>query len=170
MSINAILLSSIALNILFIFSFTVKRNISEKVDPNDLTLFKKRKQFFTKNEKEFFIVLKEVGDSLNLVIFPKPRLADIFLATGLGEKRLRMLNKIQHRHVDYLLCDSKNFTPLLAVELDDSTHDTEKSQKKDKFKDELFKHAKLPLYRQKVFRSYDSDGLRTVLIKYLKSI
>lgn len=160
MNLTSLLIISIALNIFFIASFFVKNEPQEKVISDDLKLFSKRKRFFTNNEQKFFVELYAVAHSLGFVVFPKPRLADIFVATGQGERRLRMLNKIQHRHVDYLLCDTKNFKPTIAVELDDSTHDTDKSKKKDKFKDDLFEHAGLPLLRQKVKWSYNRDELR----------
>lgn len=157
------LIISIALNIFFIASFFVSKDSQEKVDRDELQLFKKRGQFFTKNEREFFNVLKVSAENLGLIVFPKPRLADIFLATGRGEKRLRTLAKIQHRHVDYLLCDIKKFSPIIAIELDDSTHDTEKSKKKDKFKDELFAHAGVPLLRIKVTKSYNPELLKDAI-------
>jgi hypothetical protein len=54
-------------------------------------------------------------------------------------------NKIDRKHVDYLLCDPQTVRPLLGVELDDGNHQRSDRQKRDSFVDQVFTAAGLPL-------------------------
>ncbi|MCA9023360.1 MAG: DUF2726 domain-containing protein, partial [Planctomycetaceae bacterium] len=49
----------------------------------------------------------------------KVNLSDIFYVSRPNEN-LAYRNKIDRKHVDFLLCDTKNMQPLLGIELDDS--------------------------------------------------
>lgn len=51
------------------------------------------------------------------------------------------------RHVDFLLCDPYTLRPRLAIELDDHSHLSPKGQADDRFKNDLFAAAGLPLLR-----------------------
>jgi very-short-patch-repair endonuclease len=144
--------------------FSNKKNIKAKKNPS----FQRKRYFFSNNEKEFFYTMLEVAELLGALLFAKPRLADIILPTSTGERRLRMLNKIQHRHVDFLLCDKKYLSPVAVIELDDPTHETDKSIKKDEFKDKLFFEAGLPIYRQKLQKDYNSKKIAAEIYSMVK--
>jgi hypothetical protein len=53
--------------------------------------------------------------------------------------------------------------PLLAVELDDASHRTEKTKQRDAFVDNVFAAAKLPLVRVPAARGYVTDELREMV-------
>lgn len=65
-------------------------------------------------------------------------------------------NKIAQRHLDFLVCDAVTMKPLLGIELDDSSHQQNSRQERDKFIDEIFQAARLPLLRFPVQREYNA--------------
>lgn len=82
-----------------------------------------------------------------VVIFPKIRLADIFDVDKFLKNDRSYLYKIAYKHVDYLICDENTFSPICAVELDDFYHERQEKKERDAFVNELFKNAKLKLFR-----------------------
>jgi len=57
---------------------------------------------------------------------------------------------MQCKHIDFVLCDRKYSEPLLAIELDDSSHKLYDHQESDEVKDHVCAEAGLPLLRVKV--------------------
>jgi len=70
------------------------------------------------------------------------------------------INRIDRKHVDFVVCDAATMQPLLAIELDDSSHNSAKARETDAFKDEVFKAAGLPLLRVPAGYSYQSRDLQ----------
>lgn len=68
-------------------------------------------------------------------------------------------NKINLKHVDFLICDDETLKPLLGIELDDSTHERKDGQLRDQFVDQVFETANLPLIHIKVKRDYAISDL-----------
>ena len=124
-------------------------------------------EFISAAELNFFFNLKAVvGDSFQL--FSKVRLGDLFYAkTGEFGKNRGYTNKINQKHVDFLLCDSKTLKPILGIELDDKSHQVAKRQERDDFIDHVFEAAKLPLMHISVQRSYSQSELKSKLSVYL---
>ncbi len=56
---------------------------------------------------------------------------------------------INEKSVDFLLCDRFNLRPLLAIELDDPTHELPNRKKRDVEVERILKTAKFPLLRLK---------------------
>jgi hypothetical protein len=72
-------------------------------------------------------------------------------------------NKIDRKHVDFLLCEPKTFKLLLGVELDDASHQRAKRVARDRFVDEVFERAGLPLLRVLAKRNYDPESLSRMI-------
>jgi hypothetical protein len=126
-------------------------------------------EFISAAELNFFFNLKAVvGDSAH--IFSKVKLSDLFYAkTGDFGKNRSYTNKIDRKHVDFLLCDSKTLKPILGVELDDKSHQRADRQERDDFVNHLFEAAKLPLLHVSVQRGYSQNELKAKLSTYLSS-
>jgi very-short-patch-repair endonuclease len=121
--------------------------------------YRKKDYLLSKAEKSFYHVLQNcLNDSY--VIFPKVRLSDIFFVTC-KEKYQSYFNKISSKHIDFLICNKQNLTPLAAIELDDSSHANKKEG--DNFKDNLFLSAGLPLYRIKASYNYNPAQIKETL-------
>jgi very-short-patch-repair endonuclease len=118
-----------------------------------------RKDFLlTKGERAFFDVLQNAVGG-RMLIFSKVRIADlVFLPKG-TEKRQTHLNRVQSKHVDFVLCDLKSIRPMLAIELDDASHDRADRVARDEFVDDVMTAAGLPMLHVKVRASYNATEL-----------
>lgn len=98
------------------------------------------------------------------IIFVKVSLGDLFYAQ-IGEFRHNQTyrNKIDRKHVDFLLCDPQTIHPILGIELDDKSHQRADRQARDRFVDEVFAAAKLPLAHVAVKQGYPVEKLTQYL-------
>jgi hypothetical protein len=121
--------------------------------------YKLRDDFLSPAEKSFYLTLKSCVSEWADVC-PKVNLGDVFYATckNFGERQ-SYTNKINRKHVDFLLCDKKTALPLLGVELDDKSYDQSKIQERDHFVETVFEKAGLPLERVNVKISYNPKEL-----------
>lgn len=124
-------------------------------------------EFISPAELNFFFNLKSVvGDSAQ--IFSKVKLSDLFFAkTGDFGKNRSYNNRIDRKHVDFLLCDPKTLKPVLGIELDDKSHQRVDRQERDDFVNHVFEAANLPLIHISVQRSYSQSELKSKLSAYL---
>jgi len=115
--------------------------------------YRKRESLFTYREREFYkALMEEVGNEYQ--VFAKVRLGDfVFLANEPADKKYHR-NQIQCKHVDFLLCNKVSHQPLMAIELDDSSHDKYDRRESDQFKSRLFSEVGLRLLRIQVQQSY----------------
>lgn len=124
-------------------------------------------EFASPAELNFFFNLKAVvGDSAQ--IFSKVKLSDLFYAkTGDFGKNRSYTNKIDRKHIDFLLCDPKTLKPILGIELDDKSHQRADRQERDDFVNHVFEAAKLPLMHISVQRGYSQSELKSKLSVYI---
>ena len=128
---------------------------------NEARLPYHRKDYLlSKAEKSFFGVLNQaVGQEYWL--FVKVRVADLLWLPKETESRQSHFNRIQSKHIDFLLCDLENVRPLLAIELDDSSHGSVKRQSRDVFVNEALKAAGFPLLRVAAKAGYSVNELKS---------
>ena len=62
--------------------------------------------------------------------------------------------------VDYVLCEKTTFKPVYAVELDDSTHNRNDRQERDREVERIFEGTDLKLVRFRSYREPTNDELR----------
>lgn len=135
----------------------VQNNESFKIE--EKLPYKKKKYLLSKAENSFYGVLENAIEGEGLYICPKVRLADIIYVTD-KENRQKHFNKIQSKHIDFLLCDKKFLNPVLAIELDDSSHNKGSRIERDKFVDEALEAAGLPILRVKASYSYSPNYIK----------
>jgi hypothetical protein len=126
-----------------------------------------RDHFLSPAEHSFFMVLKSaVCDSALISI--KVGLGDLFyVKSSDGSKHRTYTNKIDRKHVDFLLCDPKTIHPIAGIELDDKSHQRSDRQTRDEFVENVFPAANLPLIRIPVRHSYSVTELQSLLKPYL---
>ena len=107
------------------------------------------KHMLTKREYKFYIYLKRAADSSHCLICPKVGLKDL-MEVSVSHDYMKYFRLISQKHVDFVICD-KELNILFAIELDDSSHDTESARRRDKFKNNAFKAAGIPLKRIRDF-------------------
>lgn len=129
--------------------------------------FRLRDDFLSPAESSFYQVLNGVvGD--RTTVFAKVNLADLFfVASGDHRKNRAIANRIDRKHVDFLLCHPKTMRPLAGVELDDKSHERTDRKTRDKLVEEVFANAGLPLLRLPVKTSYVRAELEQVFTAYL---
>src|SRR5207245_3737724 len=122
-----------------------------------------RRQFLSAAERSFFgVLVQAVSDEY--LVFAKVRVADL-LRVRPGEREPQAhLNRIIAKHVDFVLCDRESIAPVLAIELDDSSHSERNRPERDKFLDDAFSGAELSLVRVPARRTYDPAGLRAEIL------
>lgn len=127
--------------------------------------YKLQEYFLSYVEASFYRQLKAVIAD-RAVIFAKVRLWDIFYIPLLKKDR-NAKRILGGRHVDFLLCHPHSLNPVVAIELDDSSHQRPERQERDKEVDRVFEAAGLPLLHIGVERKYDPDELLHLLDPYL---
>lgn len=95
-----------------------------------------KKWLFSYNEKDAYNKLKAIAEPLGLTVFAKVRLLDLLEPVKGNPKYKTYFYKIQAKHVDFVLCDSK-LVARYIIELDDSSHDTKARKERDAFVDEV---------------------------------
>jgi len=121
--------------------------------------FHLRDDFLSPAEANFYQVLRLVTGQ-QVVALAKVNLNDLFFAqTGDARRNRAVSNRIDRKHVDFLLCDSSTLRPVLGIELDDCSHQQPERAARDELVDGVFRAAGLPLLRVPVRRSYSADEL-----------
>jgi hypothetical protein len=119
--------------------------------------------FLSAAEQSFYLVLKTAVEDWALIC-PKVALGDLFAAKSTDPSKYRTyINKIDRKHVDFLLCDPKTVRPLVGIELDDKSHQRADRQARDEFVEHVFAAAKLPLVRIPVRQAYSVSELKVLL-------
>ena len=104
--------------------------------------YRLKEPFLTTTELALFRVLTEMMGS-RYVICPKVALNDMFYIVRPNEN-VHFFNKFFRKHVDFLLCDPKSLAPAFGVEIVRPIS-KDSARESDKFLDELFTGAGIPL-------------------------
>ena len=109
----------------------------------------KRKNLLTKNEWSFYKQLKPITDKLGYSILSKVRVADLVeVESGHNKTEWQAaFNRINKKHIDFILCKPENLYPLLLIELDDSSHQKEKVKERDQFIEKVYEKTGYKLLR-----------------------
>ena len=114
-----------------------------------------QKHLLTRTEYNFYKSIREYADKNSLLICPKVRMEDFVQVTD-KENTYKYRGYIKSRHIDFLICDDSLYL-LCGIELDDKSHNSQKAQTTDNFKDNVFNAIGIPLHRVKVSNNYDAD-------------
>lgn len=131
--------------------------------------FDSRDILFSPAERSFLGVLEQSLDS-RYRIFGKVRLGDLVKpAKGLSNsKRTTAFNKINQKHVDFVICSASDLAVIGAVELDDQSHGREDRAGRDAFVDQALATARIPIAHFSAKRTYAIQDVRTTLNESLK--
>ena len=104
----------------------------------------------------------------DLAIFAKVRVADVVHAK---ERYSGDFLRISQKHFDWLICHPESFEPLIAIELDDSSHRTNQRQvANDTTKNSVALDADLSLLRFAWQQEYDAEKLRETIVNEVNAI
>ncbi len=109
----------------------------------------KKKLLLTKNEWAFYKRLKPIADELGYSVLAKIRVADLVEVNVKDNKDfMKYFNKINKKHVDFILAKPENLQIELLIELDDNSHNSAQKQRDD-FVEALYKQTGYNLLRVK---------------------
>jgi hypothetical protein len=111
--------------------------------------YRLRDDFLSRAEASFMRVLQQALGKAYLLC-PKVNLGDLFYAPH----DQAAWNRINRKHVDFLVCDPDKLRPLLGIELDDRSHQRPDRQERDDLVNAVFDTAGLPLLRMPVRSRY----------------
>lgn len=123
--------------------------------------YRLRDDFLSPAEQSFFRVLTAALAGEYLVC-PKVNLGDLFFVIRGSDGRsdgTAHRNRIDRKHVDFLLCDPATLRPAVGIELDDASHARPDRRDRDKLVDAVFAAAGLPLLRVRAAPAYRPNDL-----------
>ena len=128
--------------------------------------YRVRDDFLSPAEHSFYLVLKNtIGEQA--LVCPKVSLGDLFFARTKDPSQFRTAtNKIDRKHVDFLLCDPLTVTPIVGIELDDKSHQREDRKTRDEFVEKVFSAANLKLIRIPTKQTYSVQEISNLLQPY----
>lgn len=127
-----------------------------------------KESILSKSEFDFYRQLKESLVETDFIILMKVGIRDIVRIPRDAKKYIAWLNKIDKKHVDFLICD-KSLKPIRVIELDDRTHNLPGRIERDKFVDEIFESVSIPIEHIKVESSYNLDYLKSSLVTHIET-
>jgi len=162
---------AVALLIVFLTLFVFLKYYKKHIKSKTLLTVKSEKRFYvqksilTEAEKKFHRTL--VTAVPEALICPKMRVADVINASA---KYGGDFNSISQKHFDWVLCHPVSFEPLIAIELDDSSHSWQSTQHRDAVKNEVAQEAGIPLMRFNWKPTYDTEDVRNKIAVILDQI
>lgn len=115
----------------------------------------------SESECLFHRVLSKACQGKGIALLAKVRLLDIVKPAKGSPPGDR--NRVDKKHVDFLLCRPSDFMPLCVVELDDNSHSRASAKKADATKDAALASAGVPIVRCRVAATYNVEELSSHL-------
>ena len=117
------------------------------------------------------LFVRELEKSLpsEVRLLAKVRLSDVFFTRKDLDavQRTKARNRINQKHVDFLLVRTSDFAPLLGIEFDKSSGADDRKQR-DRFVDEVFAGCDVPLFHIPAATSYELIDLhRTLTVRQI---
>lgn len=114
-------------------------------------------QLLTKHELQEYIKLKQYADTKGWLICPKVRLRDLIEPKRGAGKKQTLINKIQSKHVDFVLVD-QSMNVIGVLELDDRSHDRADRKERDGFVRDALEGAGITMIQTRSITPETLDG------------
>jgi hypothetical protein len=125
-----------------------------------LPQFRRCEYFMSKAEREFHDVLLGIVGPQGYRLFAQVPLTRLVKLPSGVEKRQSWQNRIDRKSVDFVLCEPRGLRPVLAIELDDSSHEREDRKTRDGLVEKIFEKAGVRLLRWRCdLRGYKREEL-----------
>jgi len=120
-----------------------------------------RETLLTRGEAAFHGPLQEAVGGRYLIMC-KVRVADV-LTCSEADWRHGFGGAISQKHLDFVLCEPASTRIVLAIELDDRSHEAEHRRRRDKFLNEALRTAGIPLLRIKARAQYSPEIIQLLV-------
>jgi hypothetical protein len=124
--------------------------------------YKTHRYLFSRAERSFYEVLRRVVEP-DCRLFAKVRLADLVSVPKGTPDWQAHFNRVQSKHVDFVICDVRALRVVAVVELDDSSHSAASRQGRDSFVDRVLASVGIPIVRVKASEGYAPAKIRELL-------
>ncbi len=118
--------------------------------------YRRKDYLLTQGERAFYDVLCRALEADGHRVFCKVRLGDLLWMPKGTDKRQSHWNRIQSKHVDFVVCSAEALRPLVVIELDDRSHERGDRQERDAFVDRALAAAGLPVMHVAARARYDA--------------
>lgn len=122
------------------------------------------RQLLTKREQQEYLKLKQYADARGWLICPKVRLWDLIEPKKGATKRQTLINKIQSKHVDFVLVD-QSMNLIGVLELDDNTHDRADRKERDSFVRDALEGAGITMIQTRSITPDTLNGFQKIRIE-----
>lgn len=144
-------------------------NNSDNKEVKKKSIYKyKRKDFLiSRPEHEFFDILVElIGDKYH--VFTQVHLPTILDNKIVGQNWKGAFSHINGKSVDFVICDKSYIKPLLAIELDDRSHERSDRIERDSEVERMLQEAGMPLLRFGNNGSFNKEEIKRLVLEKLK--
>lgn len=138
----------------------VKHRLDEKGEqPSGFKYqYKIKTHLMTRAEEHCFVALERLFGE-KYYIAPQVHLSALFEHRISGQSWRGAFSHINGKSVDYVLLDKESLKPRCAVELDDSSHNTDERRARDAEVERIFDKAGFPLVRIKNFSTMSDNEI-----------
>lgn len=165
---NLVVLAGIAIVLMVVFfALQEKFGGSEAGETEKAKYNYTRKKFFmSRAEHEFYdVLIRAVGQQY--LIFSQVHLPTLLDEKVKGQNWRAAFRHVNGKSVDFVLCDKAYISPVLAIELDDRSHEAPDRIDRDGEVERIFKGAGLPLLRIKNNGAFDPADLASKINFFL---
>lgn len=118
-----------------------------------------RKQYLmTQSESGFLKILFEAVEGRYYIV-PQVHLSSILDYKAKGQSWKGAFSHINGKSVDFVICDKQSIQPLIAIEVDDWSHESDTRRARDTEVERILKEAGLPLLRFNNWRSIEVESI-----------
>jgi very-short-patch-repair endonuclease len=150
----------IAVAVVLVIKF-LSKNSPEKEEVKKKPIYKYNRKAFliSRPEHEFFNILVEIlGDKYH--IFTQVHLPTILEHKVVGQNWKGAFSHINGKSVDFVICDKAYIKPLLAIELDDKSHERPDRIERDSEVEGMLQEAGMPLLRFENHGNFDKESIK----------
>ncbi|RYF28951.1 MAG: DUF2726 domain-containing protein [Chloroflexi bacterium] len=138
----------ILLVFIIVFSVGLITPAKKHVESKKAYSYLKKKSIMTNTEAKFLLMLNNICGAKYYVV-PQAHIS-IFLNHKIkGQSYRGAFSRINGKSVDFLLCTVDNSEPVIAIELDDLSHQRDDRVERDMFVEQILKESEMPLVRFK---------------------
>lgn len=130
--------------------------------------FTSKRSLMTNAENEFFDMLMKTIDG-RYFVFPQIHLSAILDHKVKGQNWNAAFRSINGKSVDYVISDKTSRKTLIAIELDDYTHDAEDRKQRDIEVERVLSEAQIPLLRFTNYKTIRCDEIERKISETLHS-
>jgi very-short-patch-repair endonuclease len=141
-------------------------NEKEKVSKSPYN-YKKKDFLMSRAEHEFFDILVEVIGN-QYYVFPQIHLSTILDNKVVGQNWRGAFRHIDEKSVDFVVCDKAYIKPILAIELDDRTHEREDRKGRDGEVERILNESELALLRFGNNGSFNKEEIKRLILEKLR--